>query len=226
MSTSGQGAVVVGVDGSASARQAVRWAAVDARSMRRPLRVVHASVWPMVHHPVPLGVPAQYHAALAEEARGWVQQARTDAETAAPGVEVEAEVLTGAPVPMLLEEAEGAHEVVVGSRGLGGFTGLLAGSTADALTHHAPCPVVVVRTEGDPAGPVVVDVDGTPAGEAALGFAFDTASRAGAPLRAVHTWSDIDMTEWWVSPPYAVDWAAIEDDERRLLAERLAGAIP
>lgn len=220
MSTSGVGAVVVGVDGSDSAMQAVRWAAGEARSMHRPLRVVHASIWPMVNHPVPLGVPAQYHAELAEEARRWVHHARQIAEDAAPGVAVKGEVLTGAAAPALLREADSAYEVVVGSRGLGGFTGLMVGSVAAALTHHARCPVIVVRGEGDPSGPVVVGVDGTRASELALGFAFEAASRAGAPLHAVHTWSDVEIGDAWLAP---VDWEALADDERRLLAQRLAG---
>ncbi|MDQ3886217.1 MAG: universal stress protein, partial [Actinomycetota bacterium] len=222
MSTSGSGAVVVGIDGSESALQATRWAAVEARSMQRPLRLVHGSIWPVVHHPTPLRLPLDYHEAMVEEARGWVRRARAAAEEAAPGVAVEEVVRTGAPVPVLLEELEGAYEVVVGSRGLGGFAGLLVGSVAVGLTHHAPCPVVVVRAEGDPTGPVVVGVDGTSASDAAICYAFDAASRAGAPLCALYAWSDVEITEWWVAPTDMVRWEAVEDEQRRALAERLA----
>ena len=222
MSTSGSGAVVVGIDGSESALQATRWAAIEARRMQRPLRLVHGSIWPMVHHPTPLRLSLDYHEAMVEEARGWVRRARATVEEAAPGVAVEEVVRTGAPVPVLLEEAEGAYEVVVGSRGLGGFTGLLVGSVAVGLTHHAPCPVVVVRADGDPTGPVVVGVDGTSASEAAIGYAFDAASRAGAPLCALCTWSDAEIAERWVAPTGTVQWEAVEDEQRRVLGERLA----
>lgn len=216
-------AVVVGVDGSQSARDAVRWAAAEAHSLHRPLRLVHATVWPLMTHPAPPSVPVHYQAVMAEAARGWLDEARELAEQVAPEVLTSEDLVTGDPGPVLLTESAEAREVVVGSRGLGGFTGMLVGSVAAALTHHAQCPVVVVRGEGDPTGPVVVGVDGSPAGDKALGFAFDAASRGNAPLVALHTWSDVGVGELWGPPPTLLDWAAIEQEQQRLLAERLAG---
>lgn len=217
------GAVVVGVDGSPSARDAVRWAAVEAHSLRRPLRLVHATLWPLMTHPAPPAVPVHYQAVMVEAARGWLVEARELAEQAAPGVPTSEHLLTGDPRPALLAESAAAREVVVGTRGLGGFTGALVGSVAAALTHHAQCPVVVVRGQGDPAGPVVVGVDGSPAGDRALGFAFDAARRAGAPLLALHAWSDVGVGELWGPPPTLLDWAAIEQEQQQWLAEQLAG---
>lgn len=60
------------------------------------------------------------------------------------GIDIERAVVEGAPAPALLEAAEGAALLVVGSRGRGGFTGLLLGSVSQQCAHHAPCPLVIV----------------------------------------------------------------------------------
>ncbi|MGH4027241.1 MAG: universal stress protein [Pseudonocardiaceae bacterium] len=216
-------AVVVGVDGSSAALDAVRWAAARARSLHRPLTLLHATIWPLMTHPAPPTVPAHYQSVMVEAARGWLDGARENAEYVAPGLPIHEQLSTGDPRPVLLAESARAREIVVGSRGLGGFTGMLVGSVATALTQHAQCPVVVVRAEGDPHGPVVVGVDGSPTGERALGYAFDAASRMQAPLVALHTWSDVGVGELWGPPPDLLDWESIGQNEQCLLAERLAG---
>lgn len=223
MNTIDAGAVVVGIDGSDSALHAVRWAAAEARSLHCPLHVVHATVWPLIDYPVPPAVPAHYRTVMVQEAQEWLQQAADLAAEAAPEVEVRQKLMTGDAGPALVLQCADAREVVIGSRGLGGVTGMILGSTAMVLTHHARCPVVVVRDGGDPAGPVVVGVDGSPAGEKALEYAFEAASRAGAPLVAAHMWSDVAVGNLWGAPRSLLDWDAISADEQRLLAELLAG---
>jgi nucleotide-binding universal stress UspA family protein len=140
---------------------------------------------------------------------------------------VTTELITARAGQLLVEESERARLVVVGSRGLGGFTGLVVGSTALTLGAHARCPIAVVRTPGgdeEPptTGPVVLGVDGSPAGEPAIGFAYEAAALRRVPLVAVHAWSDVSMRPSML-PPLDYDWPIIEDDERRLLAQRLAG---
>lgn len=216
------GPVLVGIDGSQSALAAVRWAAAEARSLSRPLLVVHATVWPLIGHPPPPAVLTDYRELLVAEGNRWLQQAVQAATSTAPEVEVRHELLTGDAGPVLLTRSADACEIVVGSRGLGGFTGMLVGSVAAVLTHHAQCPVVVVRGAGDPAGPVVVGVDGSPASHNAVAYAFGAASRMGAPLTAVHTWSDVAVGEMWGVPGSLLDWDAIWADQRRALAEQLA----
>lgn len=71
-----------------------------------------------------------------------------------PDVPVETVVTRGRPVRTLLERGEHAQLIVVGSRGRGGFKGMLLGSTSQALVTHAPCPVAVVRGDGEQAGVV------------------------------------------------------------------------
>lgn len=143
----------------------------------------------------------------------------------APDLAIEQEVVTGFPVPVLTDEAARAQLVVLGDRGLGGFTGLLVGSVAVAVTTHAPCPVVVVRGPTPDAprpsdGPVVVGIDGSPTSEAAVEFAFEVADLRGVPLVAVHAWTDYEIGSTMVA---VLDGEAIDADEHRLLAERLAG---
>jgi nucleotide-binding universal stress UspA family protein len=114
----------------------------------------------------------------------------------APDLAVEQVLVEGFPTPALQAESADAALVVLGDRGLGGFTGLLLGSVAVSLAAHAACPVVVVRgPEFDASAPrvepVVVGVDGSPASEAAFAFAFAAAALHAVPLVAVHAWCDL-----------------------------------
>jgi nucleotide-binding universal stress UspA family protein len=213
--------VVVGVDGSESALQAVRWAADEARRRHVPLRLVHA-------REVPVGYPPGFvdwhalHQALAAQSRSWLDKAREVAEQAAPEVEVHAGGIAAGAVPALVKESEGACLLVLGTRGLGGFSGLLIGSTAVELAARAQCPVVAVRG-ADHDGPVVVGVDGTPVGEAAIAFAFAEASARGAGLVAVHTWTDLVLEVALAGGPADLDFSVLAQQAEEVLGERLAG---
>ena len=102
---------------------------------------------------------------------------------------------SGQVLPLLLDEARGKELAVVGSRGLGGFTGLLLGSIGMGLTAHAHCAVAVIRGDaplpavGSPA-PIVVGVDGSHESDGALLAALVEARRRRCPLRVVHCWQD------------------------------------
>jgi nucleotide-binding universal stress UspA family protein len=89
----------------------------------------------------------------------------------------------------LVRAAAEARMLVVGHRGLGGFTGLLLGSVGVNASAHAPCPVAVVRGDPHPGGQVVVGVDGSPESRLALTTAFGEAARRHARLLAVHAWA-------------------------------------
>jgi len=215
--------VVVGVDGSEPARRALRWAAEEAVRRGLPLRVVTAFEW-LRGQPIGLvGLGENYRDIMLAATRRRLAEAVRVAEKEQPGLEVQSQLVVGFPIPVLTAEAQRAALVVIGDRGLGGVTGLLVGSVAVALAAHADCPVVVVRGEAeepDPTAPVVVGVDGSPTSEAALAFAFDAAAGRKVSLVAVHTWWDL-----LVDPTLAplLDFDAIENDEREVLAERLAG---
>jgi nucleotide-binding universal stress UspA family protein len=216
------GSVVVGVDGSVRATEAVRWGAAEA--VRRGVALalvaaVHGGTG-RVFNP---DLVQRYEDLLDERARQALADAAAEAEREAPDVEVRSELATGHAVAVLREAGEQALVVVIGDRGLSKVEGLLAGSVSVALAAHAACPVVVVRgpdASGPDDRPVVVGVDGSPGSEAAVAFAYEAASLRKVGLVAVHTWWDLI-----VDPALAplLDWEAIQDDERLLLAERLAG---
>ncbi|WP_410582552.1 universal stress protein [Amycolatopsis sp. lyj-108] len=215
--------IVVGVDGSTSAAQAARWAAREAARRSAPLVIVHASA------PVPVAVPhamalGPYRHALEEQGRQWLAEATAAVKETAPDVMVSTELSIGGAAEQLIGRSASAELVALGSRGLGGFTGLMVGSIAAAVATHGHCPVVVVRgadaqTEPRQDGPVVVGMDGSPASQAAVPFAFEAASSRDAPLVAVHAWSDLPIATVW---DLAADWGAIEQQETKLLAQWLA----
>ncbi|RRO13970.1 universal stress protein [Saccharopolyspora rhizosphaerae] len=211
---------VVGVDGSEPALEAVRWAAVDAWLHRRSLRLVCAV--PQAPEPAGPGLDE-----IKAERPRWLSEAVTAARAAAKGMEFEQVLRHGMPGEVLLDESQEAERLVVGTRGLNEVTGvrLALGSTAELVAMRSRCPVVVVPDsagrEDARTGPVIVGVDGSRVGEPALGAAYEEASLRGAPLVAVHVWSDVATDEWF--GPGSADWEAIRVDQERVLAERLAG---
>ena len=214
--------VVVGVDGSGSAYQAVEWAAAEAARRGVALRLVSAFSWTTSDHPVRHdGRVAQYRDQLLEAARHRLSRAARIAEDTSPGIETAPQVEIGAPIEVLGSEARRAQLLVLGDRGLGGVTGLVLGSVAVALAARGACPVVIVRGETrNTDGPVVVGTDGSPVSEAALGFAFDAAAVRGAELVALHAWSPTAVDKA-LEP--MMDWDAVAGEEDAVLAERLAG---
>lgn len=137
------GALVVAVDGSEPSLEALRFSAELAQGLSQPLTVL--SVWNFVngHGPAAAGDAPLSEAAWQAEA-----EARLDALLAAQemsGVQVRTAVVHGNTSPVLLAASHIAHHLVIGSRGRGGFAGLLLGSTSDQLVRHASCPITVVR---------------------------------------------------------------------------------
>lgn len=210
--------VLVGVDGSAEALQAVVLAAAEAAVRNRTLRVVHACVWP----PEVRSGAAQ-EGPLLHDAQLIIAEAVSRAREVAPGIEVRGEVLPGRSSAVLWEGAAGAALTVIGDRGRGGFGGLLTGSVPVQLAAHAAGPVLVARGSDVPDGPVVLGVDGSPAGDGAVGAAFEAASLHRVPLVALHAWRHPVSAAPGDVLPYTYDPAEVEADEARLLAEALAG---
>jgi nucleotide-binding universal stress UspA family protein len=215
--------VVVGVDGSDSALSAVRWAAAEAGRRGAPLRLVTASPWTRDGI---LGDPAatgeHFRQELLALAEREVAGARAVAERIDPTLRTSTAVVVGSPIDVLADEGRHAQVLVLGTRGLGGVAGLIAGSVATGLAGRAACPVVVVRGEDVdpvPARPVVLGVDGTVTSEAATAFAVEAAAARDVPLIAVHTWSDLVFD---AQVGALVDWVAVEGEQRALLAARLA----
>ncbi|PVZ06301.1 universal stress protein [Actinomycetospora cinnamomea] len=182
-----RGVVVVGV-GFVPDERAVRWAATEARDGDLGLRLVHALVLPVGHHP---GWGLTVPPALRGRGRDALLAATAIARDVAPDLEIETRVIRGSPVPVLRAQARDADLVVLGSDGLGRVGDRLLGGVVRGLTGHIDVPLVVVPVDYDPFGPhgdhapVIVGDDGTPGCEGAWRYAADRAQRRGVALGAV-----------------------------------------
>lgn len=168
------GSIVVGVDGSAASRQALQWAADQAALEGRSLFLVH------VVDPFSGSERADTSAVLTEAAEV-VERRR-------PGVDVHASLLLGDVREVLLDDAERASLLVVGSRGRGRARSVLFGSVGVAVGTRAACPVVVVRPHhpGVPRRGVLVGVGATAVSRAPLEFGYRMASTHRLPLTVLH----------------------------------------
>lgn len=145
MHTRANGAIVVGVDGSANSRYALTRAARLALDCGAPLAVVHAvGLTEEIdgEHVPTFGRRDE----IAARVDGWCDPARRVGVT-----DVEQHLIDGAPVDALLRVARDIHAgtIVIGRRGIGGRPELLLGSTAHQVIERAPCPVLVVPPRAD-----------------------------------------------------------------------------
>lgn len=206
------GPVVVGVDRSDCARDAVVWAADIAAAWGAPLHLVHVA-------------PQEPSVTEAQPLLSGLLDIAERAGSAPPRMHC----VWGSVVDVLAERASDARLIVLGSYGEGARAGMLAGSVALGLVDRAACPVAIVRGLSPQAppphsGPVVVGVDGSPAGSAALRLAAGLAVSLRAPLVAVHTWTDVvagpaGVTRRAEGPEFlAAEGAALLDAELGALA--------
>jgi nucleotide-binding universal stress UspA family protein len=210
--------IVVGVDGSPGAAEALRWAVREGRVRSWPVTAVMAWGYLDQHHVDPTAPfdPAydQAHADAALEA--YVTAALGPDDAAGVG----RRPVAGLSSAALIEAAADASLLVVGARGLGGFRELLLGSVSQQCVHHAPCPVAVVRPTVRRVEPaverIVVGVDGSGAAQRALAWAVDEGRARGATVEAVHAWH---MPYVGLSPyaPVAADPAIFEEAGREVL---------
>ena len=178
-------AVAVGYDDSESARVAVRWAAGHAAARGVRLRVVHAWVWPMFTKD--LGpVRGVAGSGLRHSAEVILADGVALARETAPQLEVAGVMEAGLPVQVLRQAAADAGLLVVGSRGVGGVVGHLAGAVCLELAGSAPCPLMVVRRPHRPGRPVAVGIDAAPRSPEVLAEAARFAAAAGAELQVIH----------------------------------------
>jgi nucleotide-binding universal stress UspA family protein len=135
------GVVAVGVDGSEGSKRALRWAAEEARVRQATLRAVAA--WTYMDQPGGKFDPKYCD----DDARAELDTALAELGDVIEGVNVERVTVNDLPARALLDQAREADLVVVGTRGRGGFRGLLLGSVSTQVVHHSPCPVVIVPGE-------------------------------------------------------------------------------
>lgn len=144
------GRIVVGVDGSEEARHALQWAVHEAGVRGASVDVVNAWVAPYEYM---AGIPGPISPSVLPDIEN-ERQELVDREIAAvrskdSGIELTPVVVNDSASHALLQQAKGADMLVVGSRGHGGFVGLLLGSVSQQVVHHARCPVVVVPLHRD-----------------------------------------------------------------------------
>jgi nucleotide-binding universal stress UspA family protein len=142
--------IIVGIDGSVHSRRALEWAISEAVIRRRPITVlaVHQAVggfWGPVRYPDDADLAEHALKAAREETGNALDKLGQGARP--PSVDVQ--VVIGLPGDEILNAAQGADMIVVGSRGSGGFKKLLMGSVSLQVTHHTRCPVVVIP-DGSP----------------------------------------------------------------------------
>jgi nucleotide-binding universal stress UspA family protein len=189
-------AVIAGVDGSDHSLHAADLAADEAAVRAAPLEIVHGFAPAMLGRPATIppdlppvaSVPEPVDAELRQNAEQILHEAAVRVRSAHPDLAVITRLHDGAPSAVLTAASHHAALVVVGHRGVGGFTGLLAGSVAVQLVSHAACPVIVARGEAAPGpdAPVVVGVDGSDASQRAAAFAIENAARYQSPLVVLH----------------------------------------
>jgi nucleotide-binding universal stress UspA family protein len=149
------GLVVVGVDSSEGAKQALRFALDEATLRQATLRVVHTWQYGTIGVRGIEGFSPVVGADLSDLRRNAEVALDAVLHEVMPhsnGVVVERRVVEGSPVTVLVDESRHADLLVVGSRGHGGFVGLLLGSVSQQCAHHAACPVAIVHPAAEKAG--------------------------------------------------------------------------
>lgn len=190
---------IVGIDGSTGAERALRWAVALAQHRGGAVTAVHA-------YPVPANLDPRLAQQVDEEAARLADEVVSEAISGigeAP-VRIDREIRAvseGNTAQALLEAASDADLIVSGSRGIGGFFGLVMGSVSMQLVSHAPCPVGIVPGAdrgGEPVaegGRVLVGVDGSEHARRAVDWAVDEVRRGGGTLVMVAASDDVRERE-------------------------------
>ncbi|MGW4059922.1 universal stress protein [Amycolatopsis sp. NPDC004747] len=186
--------IVTGTDGSGEALDAVRWAARTARLHEAPLEIVHALDFPALLAGGVVPPPEELKDTLRAHGHRYLRAAQEIAAAqGAPTVTTRLDPDRAAPA--LIEASQTAALIVLGSGGRGRLTGLLAGSTASAVSAHAACDVVVVRgdTWDDPETthqPIIAGIDGSQPSTRILAAAVAEAQARKTHLIVVHAPAD------------------------------------
>ena len=215
--TSAPGRIVVGVDTSDNATRAALWAAREAEARGLALHVVHALNLPTVTS-MPLE-PPEFAAKQHEYAAALLETVIEKIRDQHPEITVTGEVSELSAPRTLVLLSQNAHLVATGTRGHGGFAGMLLGSVSLKLAAHSQCPAVVVRGEepGEPLNEVVLGVEPDEQ-EAPIRYAFDAAVHYGAALRVVRAWQpDNAHTQFAVASEVAERHRREADDVAGLL---------
>jgi len=229
---------VVGVDGSDESRLALRWGVAMAEQAGVPVRAVEAWSYPrlsVLSGAGDLAGPAEMDRRTVEDLEAVIAE-----ECGTVPDYVRPQALRGPAAGAFLQTVTPSSVLVLGSRGLGGFGGLLLGSVSRECAAHAPCPVVVVR--GDelalaPGALILVGKDGSDGAAAALEWAVNLGKMTGADVATVFAWQPTPsevrprlaerlqssahaaVEAWTDEVGYSVDAIEVEGDPRDKLVE-------
>ncbi len=212
--------IVVGLDGSAHAAMAARWAAFEADLRGAALRLVYAYSLPVAGYAGYSMAPDDLGHIMRAEGNQMLTAVADEIKAQHPALSVDTRLIQGDAVLALRRESARARLTVVGSRGNGRMAGVLLGSVAMAVAAHGTAPVAVIPTEGPGwphDGAVLVGVDGSSTNEVAIRFAFEQAAVRGSELVAVHTWNHPKPTEEGI-----LDLPSMDRAERVRLGDELA----
>jgi nucleotide-binding universal stress UspA family protein len=217
--------IVVGIDYSTASDAALAWALECSVHRTSQLRIVHVCETSETELRILDREGWRVEDQLRERGRLLVDAALETAKTSYPDVAVAADVTMGSAAIVLVEESKDADIVVVGNRGVGGFLGLVLGSTALRVTERAHCPVVAVPDaplDGPSGSGIVVGVKNAHDAEAALDFAArQAADHDNEQVTVVHAWEIPALLRAGPVAPLVYDWDLVAGQERVRVEEAL-----
>ncbi|MEV4671437.1 MULTISPECIES: universal stress protein [Actinomadura] len=205
--------IVVGIDGSEESDRAVRWAAAEAVLRERPLHIVHVlESWP---YKAPAFMPAETTERMTRVGHRLLTATRERVKEQWPALKVTT-ALVAEEIPQALHaQSDKAFELVLGSRGRGGFASMLLGSTSLRMAARPTVPVVIVHGDAADRGEVVVGIDLLRDVGPVLDYAFEAAALRDARLRVLHAWQTLGI----IDAGLAIDAEQIELDLRTEVTE-------
>lgn len=183
--------IVIGIDGSDTAAHALRWATREGQLRHENVTAILA--WGLLNQRHPDRLRAFNRDYGVEDARTALRAYVTDAVGAEAAEHITLLPRNDLPDRALIAASQDASLLVLGGRGLGGFTGMLLGAVTYHCLHHAACPIAIVREPVPEAAPerserIVVGIDGSDSAHAALLWAVEEARVRNATLDIVHSW--------------------------------------
>ena len=211
--------IVVGIDGSEASSDALRYAHGEAVSSGAEL--VAVTVWEVPVMAAAYITTEEVDGAMDPWMEGFIAEVLGE-----DGAAVKRAPASGSAAAALLEEAEDADTLIVGTRGHGGLAGVIMGSVSHQLANHTPCPLTVVPASNGAAGaadgPIVVGVDDSSNAQTALRWAAERAARTGLGLRVVMAWRG-EAAGWLAGTEVQTSWPSFEDLEQQ--AREMLGEV-
>lgn len=219
------GAVVAAIDGSHRDPAVLDWAAAEAVSVGAPLHLVHA---------VDLGTPLSAYGELLtspdivdkveQESVRVAEEARQRVVASHPELPVTTALPTGAPAGGLLNAADGARLLVVGSARKTKAERIVLGTTSLSVVAHSPCPVVLVPDDAEISGDgrVVVGIDGSEHSRLAFAYALEAATLRGKAITTVTSWNVEVVGGVVVTEPGSPEWETVDARYREMAESTVA----